>query len=365
MTNSNDSSDVEDDCPDLVDIETRKIPVTIITGYLGSGKTTLLQYILTNQHKKRIAVILNEFGAGSALEQPLNIGQEGDLYEEWLELRNGCLCCSVKDNGVKAIENLMQKKGKFDYILLETTGLADPGPIAGIFWLDQELCCDLFLDAIITVVDAKHCSKYLNESKEDGLINECARQIALADLIILNKTDLVDKSELAALKENIGNINSMACLKETTYSKIDLDLVLDQHSYDETKSGLETLENRLGKDSLIGNKHLDKEITTITLEIKGSFSEKDLDHWLQDLLWEKRAHSDSGKEITILRLKGIFSLTSSEKQCLVQAVCEIYDRTFTIPWENSDRINRVVLIGKNLDKSILKKELEKLVVKAS
>uniref|UniRef100_A0AAY4ADD5 CobW/HypB/UreG nucleotide-binding domain-containing protein n=1 Tax=Denticeps clupeoides TaxID=299321 RepID=A0AAY4ADD5_9TELE len=148
----------EEDCPELVPIEvaTAQIPVTIITGYLGSGKTTLLNYILTEQHNKRIAVILNEFGEGSALEKSLAVSQAGELYEEWLELRNGCLCCSVKDNGLKAIENLMEKKGKFDYILLETTGLADPGSVASMFWVDAELGSDLYLDGIVTVVDAKY-----------------------------------------------------------------------------------------------------------------------------------------------------------------------------------------------------------------
>uniref|UniRef100_G1N0Q4 CobW/HypB/UreG nucleotide-binding domain-containing protein n=1 Tax=Meleagris gallopavo TaxID=9103 RepID=G1N0Q4_MELGA len=157
----------DEDCPELVPIGVgvvqdsepgsgRKIPVTIITGYLGAGKTTLLNYILTEQHSKRIAVILNEFGEGSALEKSLAISQGGVLYEEWLELRNGCLCCSVKDNGVKAIENLMQKRGKFDYILLETTGLADPGAVASMFWVDSELGSDIYLDGIVSVVDAKH-----------------------------------------------------------------------------------------------------------------------------------------------------------------------------------------------------------------
>ncbi|XP_009985936.1 PREDICTED: COBW domain-containing protein 2-like, partial [Tauraco erythrolophus] len=121
-----------------------------------AGKTTLLNYILTEQHSKRIAVILNEFGEGSALEKSLAISQGGELYEEWLELRNGCLCCSVKDNGVKAIENLMQRRGKFDYILLETTGLADPGAVASMFWVDSELGSDIYLDGIVSVVDAKH-----------------------------------------------------------------------------------------------------------------------------------------------------------------------------------------------------------------
>lgn len=134
--------DDSDNIPELVDIvddaklinssksdsaNFQTVPVTIVTGFLGAGKTTFLNFVLTEQHEKRIAVILNEFGEGSVLEKSLAVGTQGDLYEEWLELRNGCLCCSVKDNGVKAIENLMKKKGRFDYILLETTGLADPG----------------------------------------------------------------------------------------------------------------------------------------------------------------------------------------------------------------------------------------------
>ncbi|XP_054971581.1 zinc-regulated GTPase metalloprotein activator 1A-like isoform X3 [Pan paniscus] len=183
------SADEEEDCPELVPIETTqseeeeksglgaKIPVTIITGYLGAGKTTLLNYILTEQHSKRVAVILNEFGEGSALEKSLAVSQGGELYEEWLELRNGCLCCSVKDSGLRAIENLMQKKGKFDYILLETTGLADPGAVASVFWVDAELGSDIYLDGIITIVDSKYGLKHLTEEKPDGLINEATRSI--------------------------------------------------------------------------------------------------------------------------------------------------------------------------------------------
>jgi len=170
---SDDSSD--EDMPDLVAAEIVKVPVTVITGFLGSGKTTLLNYILTEQHGKKIAVILNEFGEGDSIEKSMSVGQEGELFEEWLELRNGCLCCSVKDNGVKAIENLMQKRGKFDYILLETTGLADPGPIASIFWLDEELCSGVYLDGIVVVVDSKFCKQHLYEVKEDGSINESQR----------------------------------------------------------------------------------------------------------------------------------------------------------------------------------------------
>uniref|UniRef100_A0AAY4ADF6 CobW C-terminal domain-containing protein n=1 Tax=Denticeps clupeoides TaxID=299321 RepID=A0AAY4ADF6_9TELE len=201
----------EEDCPELVPIEvaTAQIPVTIITGYLGSGKTTLLNYILTEQHNKRIAVILNEFGEGSALEKSLAVSQAGELYEEWLELRNGCLCCSVKDNGLKAIENLMEKKGKFDYILLETTGLADPGSVASMFWVDAELGSDLYLDGEYY---------HLTEVKPDGLINEAERQVALADLTIINKTDLVNEEQLQQLRGTVESINGLNLLWEKNLS---------------------------------------------------------------------------------------------------------------------------------------------------
>ncbi|XP_058875672.1 zinc-regulated GTPase metalloprotein activator 1-like isoform X1 [Acipenser ruthenus] len=210
----------EDDCPELVPIvQADQIPVTIITGYLGAGKTTLLNYILTEQHNKRIAVILNEFGEGSALEKSLAVSQAGELYEEWLELRNGCLCCSVKDNGLKAIENLMQKKGKFDYILLETTGLADPGAVASMFWVDAELGSDIYLDGIVTVIDAKYGMQHLTEAKPDGLINEAERQVALADLAIINKTDLVEEEVLNQLKEVVRSINGLVRIQETQKSR--------------------------------------------------------------------------------------------------------------------------------------------------
>ncbi|KFW96170.1 COBW domain-containing protein 1, partial [Phalacrocorax carbo] len=199
---------------------------------LGAGKTTLLNYILTEQHNKRIAVILNEFGEGSALEKSLAISQGGELYEEWLELRNGCLCCSVKDSGVKAIENLMQRRGKFDYILLETTGLADPGAVASMFWVDSELGSDIYLDGIISVVDAKHGLQHLTEEKPEGLVNEASRQVALADLIIINKTDLVSAEELNKVRTSVRSINGLVKILEAQRSRVDLSNVLDLHAFD-------------------------------------------------------------------------------------------------------------------------------------
>ncbi|XP_054254143.1 zinc-regulated GTPase metalloprotein activator 1B-like isoform X3 [Indicator indicator] len=334
----------DEDCPDLVPIDTggaeetesspsRKIPVTIITGYLGAGKTTLLNYILTEQHNKRIAVILNEFGEGSALEKSLAISQGGELYEEWLELRNGCLCCSVKDNGVKAIENLMQRRGKFDYILLETTGLADPG--------------------VISVVDAKHGLQHLTEEKPEGLVNEASRQVALADLIIINKMDLVSEEELDKVRASVRSINGLVKILETQRSRVDLSNVLDLHAFDSV-SGL-SLQKKL-EHVKTTHAHLDKAVTTVTFEVPGNIREEDLNIFIQNLLWEKNMKDKAGRTMDVIRLKGLVSIQGKSHQVIVQGVHELYDLEETsVAWkENEKRTNRLVLIGRNLDKETIK-----------
>ncbi|XP_075583035.1 zinc-regulated GTPase metalloprotein activator 1A-like isoform X3 [Pelecanus crispus] len=334
----------DEDCPDLVPIDaggaeeaesgpSRKIPVTIITGYLGAGKTTLLNYILTEQHNKRIAVILNEFGEGSALEKSLAISQGGELYEEWLELRNGCLCCSVKDNGVKAIENLMQRRGKFDYILLETTGLADPG--------------------IVSVVDAKHGLQHLTEEKPEGLVNEASRQVALADLIIINKTDLVSGEELNKVRTSVRSINGLVKILETQRSRVDLSNVLDLHAFD-SLSGI-SLQKKLDHIKTT-HAHLDKGIITVTFEVPGNIKEENLNLFIQNLLWEKNVKDKTGRTMDVIRLKGLVSVQGKSHQVIVQGVHELYDLEETaVAWkEDEKRTNRLVLIGRNLDKETIK-----------
>uniref|UniRef100_A0A452G075 Zn regulated GTPase metalloprotein activator 1A n=1 Tax=Capra hircus TaxID=9925 RepID=A0A452G075_CAPHI len=313
----------EEDCPELVPIEAKqreeksgpgaKIPVTIITGYLGAGKTTLLNYILTEQHSKRIAVILNEFGEGSAVEKSLAVSQGGELYEEWLELRNGCLCCSVKDSGLRAIENLMKKKGKFDYILLETTGLADPGAVASMFWVDAELGVDIYLDGKFR---NEFFFKFSTEEKPDGLINEASRQVALADIIILNKTDLVSEEDLNKLRTTIRSINGLGKILETQRSSI----------------------------------------ITVTFEVPGNAEEESLNVYIQNLLWEKNVRNRDDDCMEVIRLKGLVSIKDKPQQVIVQGVHELYDLEETpVNWEDdSERTNRLVLIGRNLDKDILK-----------
>uniref|UniRef100_A0A8C1KL27 COBW domain containing n=1 Tax=Cyprinus carpio TaxID=7962 RepID=A0A8C1KL27_CYPCA len=320
----------EDECPELVPIKekstgpTAQIPVTIITGYLGAGKTTLLNYILTEQHNKRIAVILNEFGEGSALEKSLAVSQAGELYEEWLELRNGCLCCSVKDNGLKAIENLMEKKGKFDYILLETTGLADPGTV---FHVHQQIHLHNLTNLFITVAN------HLTEEKPEGLINEAARQIALADLAIINKTDLVNESEMVELRGMVRSINGLGKILETQKSRWE-----DMQKSQNTKRTLFML--------------------TITFEVPGSVSEDLLNIFIQNLLWEKTFKNKTGLAMIVIRLKGIFSIQQKQKKVMLQGVHELYelDETSECWADHEPRINRLVFIGRNLDGDILKKE---------
>jgi len=356
-----DSSD--DEIPELVEANIVKVPVTVITGFLGAGKTTLLNYILTEQHGKRIAVILNEFGEGDSIEKSMSVGQEGELFEEWLELRNGCLCCSVKDNGVKAIEDLMKKKGKFDYILLETTGLADPGPIASIFWLDAELCSDLYLDGIAVVVDSKFCKQHLDEVKEDGSINEAQKQIALGDVIIINKTDLVSQDDLLDLKSKIRLTNGFAKMVETSQAKINLDDILDINAYGlsgDMKIEDIFLQRGYSKD----DKHLiDKSVGTITVTVPGHMIKAQLETFLQALLWEKTVLNSQGEVIDVLRLKGVISVQDSGHRLVVQAVHELYDSQTTTQWASGEeRGATVVFIGRNLDRNVLESSIKELTV---
>lgn len=360
-------SSEEEDCPALVPAVITRIPVTIITGFLGAGKTTLLNYILTEQHNKRIAVILNEFGEGSAVEKSMSIGKDGELFEEWLELRNGCLCCSVKDNGVKAIENLMKKRGKFDYILLETTGLADPGPIASIFWMDDELGSDLYLDGIVTMVDAKYYLQNSSKKNKEGPINEAVRQVAMADVVIINKLDLVSSESLTRLRSCLRSVNSVARFLETERAQVELDSVLDLHSFDccDGGSSFSSFNSRVDitKQSDVHSAHdiLD-DVTTVTLEMAGDIEAEDLDKWLQELLWENNFVSARGEKMEILRLKGVVSVVGEPKRVILQAVHELFDKTPTTLWKHDEqRVCRLVFIGCHLNKDHLTSSFHGLV----
>ncbi|KAM9642062.1 putative COBW domain-containing protein 7 isoform 9-T10 [Trichechus inunguis] len=253
----------------------------------------------------------------------------------------------------------MQKKGKFDYILLETTGLADPGAVASMFWVDAELGSDIYLDGIVTVVDSKYGLKHLAEEKAGGLINEATRQVALADLIIINKTDLVPEEDLSQLRTAIryrimnGSINGLGKILETQRSRVDLSNVLDLHAFDGL-SGI-SLQRKLQYVSAT-QPHLDQNIITVTFEAPGNAKEESLNVFIQNLLWEKNVRNKDGHCMEVIRLKGLVSIKDRAQQVIVQGVHELYDLEETpVSWDDdAQRTNRLVFIGKNLDKDVLK-----------
>ncbi|KAJ8101814.1 CobW/HypB/UreG, nucleotide-binding domain-containing protein [Lipomyces tetrasporus] len=377
--------DDNDEAPSLVEVQTalqdaiaedveqndKKVPLTIVTGYLGAGKSCLLNNIM-RQTNKKIAVIMNEFGDSVDIEKSLTVSDGSKHYTEWLELGNGCLCCSVKDNGVAALESLMEKKGKFDYILLETTGLADPGPIAQMFWLDTALASSIYLDGIITVIDAVNIVKNLDdtvvdmhhqEGTESGITDQTPAdlvptstaytQISYADIIILNKSDLVDDGTRRNISERIEGINSLATIIPTTFSKVDsVEDILDLSTVNNDLTRWENIKAFNSKG------FHDHRVTTITLPlpVMSQDSYKAFDRWLQNLLWEDIVDSH---RVEVHRLKAKIVLDSDET-FVIQGVRDTYD---TIPVsETGGSSGKVVIIGKGLDYDILQRSLSKMVL---
>lgn len=369
------STEMQDEIPDLIvkpeDNPTAKVPITIVTGYLGAGKTTLLNYILTEQHGKKIAVILNEFGDSIDIEKQLTVSDANSTSTSappFVPLANGCICCSVKDIGVAAIENLMEQSGLFDYILLETTGLADPGNIAPMFWLDDGLGSSIFLDGIVTLVDAKNVLKSLDEGLGDEerikerkehdehgpLLTTAHLQISHADVILINKTDLVSEEELNVVIERIRSINGLARIKTTTRSQVPQleGLVLDLHAYDEVTDTDLAFASK-------GHSHLDPTITTTTITFPALTTAQidKFDFFLRTILWEETLPDNAKCDpFEVHRLKARIPIHGS-KMLLIQGVRNIYDTNEVEREDGQSEDAKLVLIGKGVDQKALKDSL--------
>jgi G3E family GTPase len=326
-----------------------KVPVTVLTGYLGAGKTTLLNRILSEPHGKRYAVIVNEFGE-IGIDTDLVVGAD----EEVFEMNNGCICCTVRGDLVRIIDGLMRRKGKFDAIIVETTGLADPAPVAQTFFIDANVGRKAKLDAVVTVADARWLRERLNDAPE------AKNQIAFADVILLNKTDLVAPAELGEVEARIRGINPYARVHRTERCKIALPEVLGRNAFDLDRI-LEIEPEFLGDgghdhphhhdhdghdhhhhhDGGTLKHYHDEEMQSLSLRSEQPLDADKFFPWVQDLVQKEGPN--------ILRCKGILSFKDDDERFAFQGVHMILDGDHQRPWsEGEKRESRIIFIGRNL-----------------
>jgi G3E family GTPase len=325
------------------------IPVTVLTGFLGAGKTTFVNYMMKANHGYKIAIIENEFG---------EVGVDHDLVmqtgEEVVEMLNGCICCTVRNDLIGALKRLhSNRRHKFDYIVIETTGMADPAPVAQTFFVEESLKDLFYLDAIITFVDCKNTPTHLKEEKANGAENEAVEQVAFADVLVLNKTDLVNKEELEAVKKEVQAINGSAKILMTQQSKVPLDQVLGIKAFDLDK----TVKMDEGFLDTEAEHNHDKSVSSVGFVIEGSFHPRKFDAWLNKFLREKAQD--------VYRSKGVFSIVGSDERYVFQAVHMLLNMgssskmgcDFPPFGKDEKRVSKMCFIGKNLNRKELYESL--------
>lgn len=334
------------------------IPVTILTGFLGAGKTTLLNRMLTEHHGRRIAVIENEFG---------EIGVDHELVintdEEIFEMNNGCICCTVRGDLIRILQGLLKRRDKFDRVLIETTGLADPGPVVQTFFMDSDMKEAFHVDAVVTVVDAKHVGLHWEDSRE------VKEQIAFADVLLLNKTDLVSPEELERLEARVRGMNALAKIHRCVNADVPLDRVLDVRGFDLARilemepHFLEEADHGHGAedhhhDHECGedcdhdhhphhHDHVhDESVTSVGIQVEGECNGKKLNEWLGKLLQEQGQN--------IFRMKGVFAVRGQPNRIVFQGVHMLLQAQAERAWAAGEkRKNLLVFIGRELDRKAL------------